>query len=178
MKLTRSAIAIALAAAMLSGCASEEENIQAWMTEQARTMRGGVKPLPEIRPFPVVAYEAEHLKHPFSADRLMPEQRAAAAGGSGVRPDLDRRREPLEAFPLESLTMVGALIQGDQAHALIRIGDTIHQVRVGNYMGQNFGMVTAVTETEVQLKELVEDINGDWSERTSSLLLQEQQGGR
>lgn len=141
-------------------------------------MRGGVQPLPEIRPFPITEYSVDDLVPPFSPSRIVPDQRAAATGSAGLRPDPDRRKEPLEAFPLESLTMVGVLIQGEQKHALIRSGSVVHQVRVGNYMGQNFGLVTEIGETEVRMKELVEDINGDWSERTSSLLLQEQQGGR
>ncbi len=173
----RTPMFVLLAAFALGGCASEEENIQAWMAEQAKNMRGSVKPLPEIKPFPVVEYDADALPTPFSTARLVPETRQASTGG-GLRPDLERRREPLEAYPLESLTMVGVLIQGNQADALIRVDNTVHQVRVGNYMGQNFGVVTRVTETEVMLRELVEDVNGDWTERTSSLLLQEQQEAR
>ncbi|THF62968.1 pilus assembly protein PilP [Pseudothauera nasutitermitis] len=169
-------LCVLLAAALLAGCASEEENIQAWMAEQTKGMRGSVKPLPEIRPFPVVEYDAEALPTPFSTARLVPETRQS--GGGALRPDLDRRREPLEAYPLESLTMVGVLMRGKDADALIRVDNTIHQIRVGNHMGQNFGVVTEVTETEVILRELVEDVNGDWSERISSLLLQEQQEAR
>ena len=176
MKLTSSVIALAVV--MLGGCTSEEENIQAWMAQQAKGMRGSVKPLPEIKPFPVVEYDAEALLTPFSSERIVPEQRSATGGGSGIKPDLDRRREPLEAYPLESLTMVGVIMQNKQAEALVKVDNVIHQVRVGNYMGQDFGVVTAISETEVTLRELVEDVNGDWTERSSSLLLQEQQGGR
>ncbi|THF60213.1 pilus assembly protein PilP [Pseudothauera rhizosphaerae] len=174
MKLSPSAVPVLVAALLLGGCASDEENIQAWMAEEAKGMRGTVKPLPEIKPFPIVEYDAESLPSPFSTERLVPEQRTAASSGSGLKPDMDRRKEPLESYPLESLTMVGALL-GKQTEALIRVGGTIHTVRVGNYMGQDFGLVTAVTETEVKLRELVEDVNGEWTERSSSLLLQEQQ---
>lgn len=167
-----------LAVGLLAGCASKEEDIHAWMTQQAQGMRGAVKPLPEIKPFPIVEYEAQGLISPFSSERIVPEQRAGSGGGGGLKPDLNRRREPLEAYPLESLTMVGVIMQGKQAEALIKADNAIHQVGVGNYMGQNFGVVTAISETEVKLRELVEDANGDWIERSSSLLLQEQQGSK
>ena len=170
-------LVVAATALLLGGCTSEEEDIQAWMAQQAKGMRGAVKPLPEIKPFPVVEYDAMGLQTPFSSERIVPEQRSAGEG-SGLKPDLDRRREPLEAYPLESLTMVGVIMQNKQAEALVKVDNVIHQVRVGNYMGQDFGVVTAISETEVTLRELVEDVNGDWTERSSSLLLQEQQGGR
>jgi type IV pilus assembly protein PilP len=88
---------------------------------------------------------------------------------------MDRRREPLESYPLESLHMVGVLMQGATIHALISVNNALHQVKVGNYMGQNFGVVTSITEHEVVLRELVEDAYGDWVERTSTLTLQERQ---
>mgnify|MGYP000880858758 FL=1 len=70
--------------------------------------------------------------------------------------------------------MVGVLIKGGQSHAIIAADKTLHQVHVGNYMGQNYGRVTAISESEVTLKELVEDANGEWVERVSTLQLQEQ----
>ena len=117
------------------------------MNESAKDLMGKVPPLPEIKPFPVVAYDAINLVPPFAPSRIEPDKRATSTG-LGPRPDLNRRREPLEAYPLESLKMVGSLLQ-------------------------NFGVITGVTETEITLKELVEDSNGDWSERTSKMLLQE-----
>jgi type IV pilus assembly protein PilP len=159
---------------VLSGCASEEEDIKAWMNQESKSMKGTVKPLPQMTPFPIPEYLAEGVIEPFAAVRLIPDQRTPGSGG-GLVPDLTRPREPLEAYPLESLSMVGALLQGRQAHALIQVDGAIHQVRVGNYLGQSFGVVTSITETEVTLRELVQDVNGDWVERSSSLLLLEQQ---
>lgn len=156
---------------MLAGCASDEEDILGWMAEQEKTMGGGIKPLPEIQPFSVVEYSPAVALEPFATARLEPEKKAAAVGG----PDLDRRREPLEAYPLESLQMVGVLMQGKNIQALVRADKSLYQVKVGNYLGQDFGVVTNVAESEVTLKELVEDLNGDWVERTSKLLLQERQ---
>ncbi len=164
-------------AAVLAGCllvagcgGSEQEDIQAWMNEQLKGMRGAVRPLPEIKPFPVVDYAGAQADDPFRVGRMELEKRA-----STMRPDMDRRREPLEAYPLESLRMVGVLAQGRTAHALVMADKSLYQVRVGNYMGQNFGVVTRISDTELTLKELVEDVHGDWVERTSTLLLQERQ---
>jgi len=157
---------------LIAACSSDQEDIQAWMDEQAKTMRGAVKALPEIKPAEPVAYAGAAVAEPFRTDRLDPERKA----GGGVRPDMDRRREPLESYPLESLRMVGVLTQGRTTQALVLADRNLYQVKVGNYMGQNFGVVTAISESEVSLRELVQDVNGDWVERTSSLLLQEQQG--
>lgn len=152
----------------LVACSAEEENIRAWMAEQERGMVGKVNPLPEVKPFPVVTYASEAFIDPFASSRIVPETRVATGG-----PDLSRPREPLEAYPLESLAMVGVLMQQDVVQALVRVDRTIHQINRGNYMGLDHGVVTDISETEIILKELVEDINGDWVERTSTLLLQE-----
>lgn len=159
---------------LLGGCAGDQENLKAWMDEQARGMRGSVKPLPPLKEFSAVSYTGAAAVEPFMAARIEPDRKA----GGGLRPDRDRRKEPLEAFPLESLTMVGVLIQNTAMHALVRADKSLYQVKVGNYMGQDFGVVTAITDAEVKLSELVEDANGDWVRRDRSLLLQEQQGGR
>jgi len=103
-------------------------------------------------------------------------QRLAEKSSKGKKPDLDRRREPLEAYPLDSIKMVGVMQKGKLTYALITADQTLHQVKIGNYVGQNFGMVTQVTETEVLIKELVQDAAGDWVERDATLQLQE--GGK
>ena len=160
--------AILGACVLLAGCAGgSEDDLQAWMNEQAKTMRGSVQALPELKPFPVVAYAGTQGDDPFRSARMEPERRASAGA---LRPDMDRRREPLE-----SMQMVGILMQGRNTHALIKANNALHQVKVGNYMGQNFGVVTQITETEVTLRELVEDVYGDWVERITPLTLQERQ---
>ncbi|HRO38154.1 pilus assembly protein PilP [Thauera sp.] len=159
------------ACVLLAGCTGGgQDDLKAWMDEQAKTMRGAVRPLPELRQVPLVAYAGTQGDDPFRSGRMEPERRAS---GSALRPDLERRREPLEAFPLESLQMVGVLMQGNNTHALIKAGTVLHQVKVGNYMGQNFGVITQVTENEIKLRELVEDVYGDWVEKVSDLKLQE-----
>ncbi len=165
--------AILGACVLLAGCAGgSEDDLQAWMNEQAKTMRGAVRALPELKPFPVVAYAGTQGDDPFRSARMEPERRASAGT---LRPDMDRRREPLESFPLESMQMVGVLMQGRNTHALIKANNALHQVKVGNYMGQDFGVVTQITENQVTLRELVEDVHGDWVERITPLTLQERQ---
>lgn len=169
----KGALILVGACALLAGCAAEnQDDLHAWMAEQAKTMRGAVKPTPELKPFPVVAYAGTQGDDPFRTARMEPERRASA---SSLRPDMDRRREPLESYPLESLQMVGVLMQGANTHALVRVNNTLHQVKVGNYLGQDFGVVTGITENEITLRELVEDVYGDWVERKSTLMLQERQ---
>ncbi len=157
----------------LFGCASDQENIQAWMSEQAKEMRSRpVAPLPEIKPAPAVDYAAAEYVDPFQASRIEPTRSGTTKNNE---PDRTRPPEPLEAYPLESLKMVGLLMKGKASNALILAGKNLHQVKVGNHMGQNFGVITGISESEITLKELVEDANGDWVERTSTLVLQERQ---
>lgn len=152
----------------LVACKSEQDDLRTWMAQQERGLKGNVKPLPEIKPFPAVAYGAEGLVEPFAGSRIEPEPRSSVGG-----PDMNRPREPLEAYPLESLGMVGVLMQDTRIHGLVKVDQALYQVRVGNYMGQNHGVVTEIGDAEITIRELVEDINGDWVERTSRLLLQE-----
>ncbi|MBL8470722.1 MAG: pilus assembly protein PilP [Rhodocyclaceae bacterium] len=157
----------------LAGCFGDKnENLRQWMADQAKGLRGKVQPLPEIKPFDTVAYEAGNLVDPFRNSRIEPERRPT---GGGLRPNFDRRKEPLEAFPLESLKMVGTLQQGSLMQGIVKADATIYRVRTGNYMGQNFGVITQINDNEIVLKELVQDPNGDWVERNSSLQLQEQE---
>ena len=163
-------VLILACAAILAGCSSgEQQDMQAWMDEQAKGMRGAVRALPEITPFPVVAYVGPNVDDPVREGRIEIERHANTA----LRPNLDRRKEPLEAYPLESLRMVGVLSQGENIHALVLAGNNLHQVKVGNYVGQNFGVVTYIGDSELSLKEIVEDVSGDWVERISTLTLQE-----
>ncbi|MCX9157523.1 pilus assembly protein PilP [Niveibacterium sp. 24ML] len=164
-------ICVLLSLVVLGGCGADDHSgVRSWMDESAKDMKGRVPPLPQIKTFPVVAYESGALIDPFKPAKL---EAAKASAGGGVRPDLNRRREPLEAFPLESLRMVGVLEMKGKLLAIVNANATLYQVGVGNYLGQNFGVITQVSESEITLKELIEDTNGDWVERVNSLLLQE-----
>jgi type IV pilus assembly protein PilP len=165
--------ALILACLGLAACGGEEhQDLRQWMKDSTKDFKGRIPPLPEIKIFPPVAYDAGGMVDPYNASKIEPERKA---GGGGIKPDLDRRKEPLEAYPLESLKMVGTLIKGKMVHALIQADKNLHQVKIGNYLGQNFGIITEITESEVKLKELVPDSLGDYMERTSALQLQEKQ---
>lgn len=159
---------------ILMACGGEEhQDLKQWMTEASKDMRGRVQPIPEIKPFPIVSYDAGDLLDPFSPAKVIPEKRA---GGGALQPDFDRPREPLEAYPLETLKMVGVVRGKSGLHALIQAAGMVHQVKIGNHLGQDFGVVTVITEAEVRVKELVQDPTGqtaDWVERLSTLQLQE-----
>jgi len=167
---------ILLASFSLMACGGEEhQDLRQWMKESTKDFKGKIPPLPEVKNFPVAAYDTADLLDPYNPSKIEPERKA---GGGGIKPDLDRRKEPLEAYPLESLKMVGTLIKGKMVHALVQADKTLHQVKIGNYMGQNFGIIIDVSDSEIKLKELVPDSLGDYAERTSTLQLQEKQEGR
>lgn len=171
---------VLLAASLLSACGSEEHSdIKEWMKEQTKELRGRVPPLPEVKPFPVVSYDASDLVDPFRPSKIEPEKKQ---GGSGAKPDFDRRREELERYPLETLKFVGLLRQGKLLYAVVVADKKIYRVKIGNYMGQDYGMITDIQtspgldEGKLILRELVQDPTGDWVERESVLEMQVQEG--
>jgi type IV pilus assembly protein PilP len=168
-------IAVVLASVVLVACSgAENENLRQWMNDAAKDVKGKIPPLPQVKPYEPVPYDAGNLMDPFKPSKIGSEQKKS--GGSGMQPDLERPREPLEAYPLESLKYVGVMTRKNVSYAIIQVDGALYQVRVGNYMGQNFGVVVKVSESEMTLKELVQDSAGDWVERSSALLLQVQEG--
>ncbi len=154
---------------LLLGCSDQQDDLRNWMAEASKDLKPNLKPLPPIQQAVEVTYEGASKTDPFRAAKLEPDKKSAM-----FMPDANRRKEPLEAFPLESLKMVGVLIKRGQSHAIVAADKTLHQVRIGNYLGQNYGQITAISESEITLKELVEDAGGEWTERISTLQLQEQ----
>jgi len=157
-------------ALVVAGCGGEShQDLRAWMQDQGKNVKGKLDPLPQVKPYEPFAYNAFDLPDPFRPRKIEPLK-----GGSKLAPDLNRRKEPLESFPLESLQMVGTLQRGKNTFALVRTTEKdIYQVRVGNYMGQNFGVVVGIGDAEIKLKELVQDGAGDWTERSSTIQLAE-----
>ena len=165
----RALLVIAIGASLAACGGESHQDLRAWMAEQGKGTRGKLDPVPQIKPYEPFAYNAFDMPDPFKPRKIEP-----AKGGSKLAPDLARRREPLESFPLESLTMVGTLEKNRAIYALIRTPEKdVYQVKAGNHMGQDFGVITGITETEIKLRELVQDGAGDWTERTSSLQLQQ-----
>lgn len=169
---------VALVVVLLAGCGGpEHEELQGWMTEQRAITKPQVQPIPEPKKFSPQAYNQEAATDPFNSQKLTQalrrESTQSASSAALIAPELSRRREPLESYPLDAMTMVGSLVKQGQPVALLRVDSLLHQVRPGNYIGQNYGRITKVTETEVVLRELVQDAAGEWIERPATLQLQE-----
>jgi type IV pilus assembly protein PilP len=166
-------------ASALSACdSSGDEEIQRWMAEQRATTKPQIQPIPEPKKYTPENYVQEAAVDPFSNQKLTQAlkrdaQQAGSASAALLAPELNRRKEPLEAFPLDAMTMVGSLIKQGQPVALVKVDNLLYQVRPGNYLGQNYGKITKVGESEVVLRELVQDAAGEWIERTATLQLQE-----
>lgn len=164
---------VLLVAFFLAACGGEEfQDLQEFVKKSGEDLRGQVDPPPEIKLYEPFPYDnSEGLPDPFKARK----QETKNASNAGLnQPDFTRPKQELEEFPLESLKMIGYLLKAKVANAIIRSTDgKVHRVKAGNYMGTNFGQITAITETEIKIKEMVQDGSGDWTERTSSLQLVE-----
>lgn len=162
----------------LAGCgSSDKEELQQWMTEQRNLTKPKVDRLPEPTRFSPQPYAQEGAIEPFSnqklAQALKRDSNQATANAALIAPELARRKEPLEATPLDAVFMVGSLIKVGQPVALVRVDNLLYQVRVGNYLGQNYGRVIKVSETGLTLREIVQDAAGEWIERPATLQLLE-----
>jgi type IV pilus assembly protein PilP len=165
-----------LAAAVLAACGGEEHgDLKQELATLTKDLRGRVEPLPQVRPYEPVPYTAEGQIDPFRPERIEVAAARGAASASTNLVEEQRKRppEPLEAFPLESIQMLGTITQHKETFALVKAGPNLYRVRKGNYMGQNFGVITAIDEAQISLKELVQDSTGDWVERVSALQLVE-----
>jgi len=176
MKITRILLPL-VSIALTAGCApSNEAELRQWMTEIRQQVRPVVQDVPAPKDFAPYSYENRNVVDPFDVQKVMTavsRQQQVRATASTVRPDLERRREVLEGFPLDQIKMVGTMRQSNVNVALLQSGSATHMVRVGNYVGQNFGLITRISETEVQIKEIVQDAAGEWVERPTKLELQE-----
>jgi len=169
MILMMRSLSVLVLALLLVGCQKGTQDLREWTDEVRDREPDPIEPIPPIRTTEVVAYEAMELREPFNRARQEREEQrdeVASGEGGGLRPDPDRRKEYLEGFPLDTLEMVGTLTIEGQQHALIQDNEqVVHRVREGNYMGQNHGLVLSVQPTQVEVRELVQDGRGGWSER-------------
>lgn len=159
---------------VLAGCDARLNEIDVWMDETRASARPIKIQLEEPKRFEPFYYQLVEEIQPFSPVKLASLQdpmQVRAKGG--LAPDVNRRREILENFPLEQIQMVGFMRSPRYNTALLQVDRTIYQARIGGYAGQNFGVITNIGETEVALRELVQDATGDWVERETVLKLQE-----
>lgn len=178
MKFSNVMNGVLVCACMLSGCtASDEDELQAWMRTQRAETKARVTPLSEPKKFTPQAYTEESATDPFSLLKLTQALKNEAArsptNAALIAPELNRRKEALESIPLDSMTMVGSVVKKGQPLALIKVDNLLYQIKVGNYLGPNYGRVIKVEETQVSIREIVQDAAGEWIERPANLQLQE-----
>ncbi len=168
-------LSLVVAFAALAGCGGDgQEELRQWMDEVQRQTPKAVQKIPAPKVFTPFLYASRDQLDPYDAAKLGEAlARQEAVANSGIRPDLDRRREPLESFPLDTITMVGTLERPGLKFALLRVDQTVFRAKVGNYVGQNFGRIVQVTDSEISLREIVRDASGEWTEREAKLELQE-----
>jgi type IV pilus assembly protein PilP len=167
-------LAAAVLVLTLAGCGAENEELQQWMEQQKREVKPNVQPLSPPKKFDPEPYASGSGVEPFSTQKLsVALKQEARQPSSLLASELNRRKEPLESYPLDSMSMVGSVDRAKQRHALLRVDNLLYQVKVGDYLGQNYGKITKIGETEIALREIVQDAAGEWIERTTTLQLQE-----
>lgn len=163
---------------VLAACtAASEDELRQWMTEQKSQIQPKIKPISEPKQFKPESYVMVSEVEPFSNQKLTQALKKDSAQATSnvalIAPELARRKEALEEYPLDAVVLVGNMVRGGQPVALVTVGKLLYQVRLGDHLGQNFGRILKISETEITLREVVQDAAGEWIERTASLQLQE-----
>ena len=167
----RHGLVLAFVAFGLAACGGDNDDLDQYINEVKARPGGRIEPLPEITPYEIFTYaaDAEGIRSPFVPDT---PQVATSGAGGGIRPDSDRSREFLENFSLDTLSMVGTLYIGETMYGLVQTNDgLIHRVVPGNYLGQNDGRITDITESEINLVEIISDGIGGYIERDAAVSL-------
>jgi type IV pilus assembly protein PilP len=173
-RIAKAGAACAVVLLGLAACSTEQEELQQWMEQQKREVKPNVQPLSPPKKFDPQPYVALSGVDPFSTQKLTVALKAEARQPNSVlAAEINRRKEPLEAYPLDNMSMVGSVVKQGHQYALLKVDVLLYQVKVGDYLGQNYGKITKITETEIALREIVQDAAGEWIERPSSLQLQE-----
>ena len=167
-----------LLSAVLAGCgSSKEDDVRMWMVQERNQTKSRVPPIKAPKQFIPEPYTNASAVEPFSSQKLTQaltrDSAQTSSNGALVAPELARRKEPLEAFPLDSMALVGSIIKAGQPVALVKVENLLYQVKLGHYLGLSYGRVTKITETEVTLREIVQDAVGEWVERMATIQLQE-----
>ncbi len=167
-KLKRTIICVSLL--NIAGCSQEVSDLQSFIAQTKSAHVGSVKPIPQFKPYESFSYSATELRDPFVATVDIDTNETTKT--SLLNPDTSRPRQPLEVFPLDSLSMVGTLEQNEQHWGLIKDPqDTVHRVQLGNYMGQSEGRITEINESAISLIEIVPDGIGSYIERNASIAI-------
>ncbi len=173
----RVALSVALLGGLLTGCGNNTEDLQNYIEQVKARPKGPIEPMPIIKPYETFAYSATSLRDPFTPPVVPDDSRSRSAGG-GIQPDANRPKEALEEFPLDALRMVGSLERGGGKWSVVKAPDgAIYRVQPGNYVGQNNGKITRISDELIELTEIVEDGQGGWIERQASLALSEESAG-
>lgn len=158
----------------LTSCASDLDSLQQWAETERRNARPTVKPLSAPKKFTPQPYSELSAVEPFSFQKLnVANQTDVVQANSPIAQEKNRRAEPLEAYPLDSMHMVGSMYRDGVRQAILKVDSLLYYVKPGNYVGQNFGRILKVDEAEITIREIVQDPAGDWVERISTLTLQE-----
>ncbi len=157
----------------LSGCAPQEDDLQAWMDKETSTARAFVKPIPAPAEFAPLPYPHASDVDPFNAQKMAQGSAVEEEKSALMAVEQARKKEPLEDFPLDAFTMIGSVRRPNGVYALLRVEGKVHSVTAGSYMGQNYGRITAITENELVLREVIRNALGTPVERTVTLQLQE-----
>jgi type IV pilus assembly protein PilP len=165
---------VLVASVALAGCGANIDELQSWMDQQRREVKPTVQPIAPPKKFDPQPYAAVDAVDPFSTQKLsVALKQDVKQPNSLLAAEMNRRKEPLEAYPLDSMSMVGSVVRSGRPYALLRVDNLLYQVKAGDYLGQNFGKITKITETDITLREIVQDASGEWIERPGTLQLQE-----
>lgn len=158
----------------LPGCSTDEGELAQWMEQQKREVKPNVEPLSAPKKFVPQPYTALTSVEPFSTQKLaVALKQEARQPNSLLAGEINRRKEPLEAYPVDSMKMVGSVTRSGRPYALLKVDNLLYQVKPGDYLGQNYGKITKISETDVAFREIVQDAAGEWVERMSALQLQD-----
>lgn len=175
---TSTGLAVATLAALLAGCgAPASDELQPWMAEQRAQQKAQIEPIQAPKKYTPENYTQQAVTDPFSSLKLTQalkrESAQSTSNAALIAPELARRKEPLESYPLDTMSMVGTLVKEGRPVALVKVENLLYQVRPGNYLGQNYGRIMKVDESELVMREIVQDAAGEWIERVATLQLQE-----
>lgn len=163
--------AVLLMPLLLSACSIGMSDLEDFVAQEKAKKSTKIEPIPQIKQYEAFAYVAGSRRDPFVSPE--PDRRASGSGAAGaLAPDLHRNREPLEEFPLDALRMLGIIEANGQVYALVKAPDNIvHRVTRGDHMGQNYGAITKIDDTEIKLTEIIPDGFGGWMQRLANLAM-------